>query len=347
MFNFYRRIWDAGQAMYLAHSFDRTPTGATIALELVILAAAGLTLWWHAKNEKRGAVRFFIAAGGLFIHQFFTGPMWQNLHLGWWAYIFQQVSWISTLAWASMIMWTLTLVDRALPKWPEWRRFFVYLAALTPAALIYEAALLRLGVSGYSPEVQASLSGLTLLGAPAETFVYVPVFMALVVAFAKYWSFFVLRKPVIPLPRRPWLRSFLVTLAAVLIFEVTVEPMVQNVGFPAWSYVFHDITLVLTGAWIVLVWIAVNAVDKFLIHFSLRGKFLAYLGVIFAAVLPAEIWLIASGHRVYGPTTVAAFTGLHIPFTAVPVEVAFGIPLYFALILSFVKYWEIVLDNHY
>jgi len=102
---------------------------------------------------------------------------------------------------------------------------------------------------------------------------------------------------------------------------------------------------VLTGAWIVLTWLAINLVDKFFIHFSLRGKFLAYLGVVFAGVLPAEIWLIASGHRVYGPSTVSAFTGLHVPWTLVPVEVVFGIPLYFALILSFVKYWEIILDN--
>ena len=62
-------------------------------------------------------------------------------------------------------------------------------------------------------------------------------------------------------------------------------------------------------------------------------------------MLPAELWLIASGYRVYGPSTVAAFTGFHIPFTNLPMEVAFGIPLYFALILSFVKYWEIILDN--
>ena len=345
MFEYYRKVWEAGQAMYMAHNFDKSPTGGTLALELVILAAAGLTLWWHIRNEEKGGVRFALAAGGLFIHQFFTGPMWQNLHLGWWAYVFQQVSWISTLAWASMIMWTLTLVDRGLAGWPDWKRFFVYLAALTPAALAYEALLLKLGVSGYSPEVRAALSGWTLLGAPVETFVYVPVFMALVVAFAKYWTFFVLGKPVIPLPRRPWLRSFLVTLAAVLIFEVTVEPMVQNVGFPQWSYVFHDITLVLTGAWIVLTWLAINMVDKFFIHFSLRGKFFSYLAIVFVGVLPAEVWLMRTGHRVYGPSTVAAFTGLTVPFTSVPVEVAFGVPLYFALILSFVKYWEIILDN--
>jgi len=345
MIEYYRKLWAAGQAMYEAHAFDRTPTGPIVAFEAFLLAFSAVTLYWLWKTEKKGAQRFFLAAGGLFIHQFFTSPMWHNYKLGWWSYLYQDISWISTFAWASLIMWAITLVDRFCEKWPDWKRFPLYLAVLTPAALVYEAVLLKLGVSGYSPEVQQAISGRTLLGTPVETFVYVPVFMALVVSFTKYWSFYIMRKPVIPLRHRPWLRSFAITLVSVLLFELTVEPMVQNAGFPEWSYIFHDITLVLTGAWIVLTWLAINLVDKFFIHFSLRGKFLAYLGAVFVFALPAEIWLMASGHRVYGPSTVAAFTGLNIPWTAVPTEVAFGVPLYFALILSFVKYWEIILDN--
>jgi hypothetical protein len=345
MIEYYRSLWAAADAMYNAHAFDRTPTGPIIAFQLFLLAFSAFTLWRAWKGGDKGVQRFFIAAGGLFIHQFFTSPMWHNYKLGWWSYIYQDISWISTFAWASMITWTIALVDRRFAGMPNWKRFPLYLAVLAPASLAYEAVLLRLGVSGYSPEVQASISGRTLLGTPLETFVYVPVFMALVVAFTKYWSFYVQRKPVIPLPRRPWLRTLAVTVVSVLLFEITVEPMVENIGFPAWSYIFHDITLLLTGAWVTLTWLAISLVDKYLIHFSLRGKFLAYLAVVFVAVLPAELWLIASGYRVYGPSTVAAFTGLHIPFTTLPVEVAFGIPLYFSLIISFVKYWEIILDN--
>lgn len=345
MIEFNRRLWAAAMEMYRAHAFDRTATAPILVFEALILAFAGYTLWWHWKRQPKGAQRFALAAGGLFIHQFFTSPMWNNFRMGPLAYLYQDISWISTLAWASMIMWAITLTDRYLETLPDWKRFPVYLAVLTPAALVYETVLLQLGVSGYSPEVQQAISGRTVMGTPVETFVYVPVFMALVVSFTKYWSFYVLRKPVIPLRRRPWLRSLGITVASVLLFEVTVEPMVQNVGFPAWSYIFHDITLVLTGAWVALTWLAINLVDKFLIHFSLRGKFLSYLGVVFVAALPAELWLMASGYRVYGPSTEAAFTGLRIPWTNLPMEVAFGIPLYFALILSFVKYWEIILDN--
>lgn len=345
MLEFTRKYFAAAAAMYQAHSFDLAATAPVVAFELLILAMAGITLWWMWKNEKKGAQRFLIAAGSLFIHQFFTSPMWHNYRMGWWAYIYQDISWISTLAWASFITVTIVSVDRFFSKLKDWQRFLLYLVFLAPVAMFYEAALLKLGVSGYAPEVQAVLSGGQLLGTPVEGFFYVPVFMALVVSFTKYWTFYVLEKPVIPLRRRPWLRSFAISLAAVLLFEITVEPMVVNANFPAWSYIYRDITFILTGSWIVLVWLAINSVDKFFIYFDLRKKFAAYLGVVFVAALPAEFWLMAHGYRVYSPSTTAAFTGLHIPWTQLPIEVTFGIPLYFALILSFVKYWEIVLDN--
>jgi len=345
MIQLFHKLYAAADAMYRAHSFDRTPTGAILAFEVLIVAAAGLVLWRLWRSEGKGVQEFAVAAGGLFIHQFFTSSMWHNYKMGWWAYIYQDISWISTLAWAMMIMAAIKLVDRFFRTLEDWQRFPLYLALLAPAALVYEAVLLKLGVSGYAPEVQQALGGHTLLGAPVEAFVYVPVFMALVVSFTKYWVFYLNDKPIIPLPRRPWLRSLAVTAVAVLLFELTVEPMVENVGFPAWSYIYRDISVVLTGAWIVLVWLAINAVDKSLIHYDLLKKFAAYLLVVFVVVMPMELWLMARGCRVYSPSTAAAFTGLHIPWTQLPIEVAFGTPLYFALVLSFVKYWEIVLDD--
>ena len=345
MTEYIKKIFAAADAMYQAHSFDRTPTAPIIAFEVFLLAMAGFALWWLWKNEKKGVQQFCVAAGGLFIHQFFTSPMWHNYKMGSWAYLYQDISWISTLAWATFISVAIIVVDRFFGKLKDWQRFPLYLAVLAPFAMAYETAMLKLGISGYSPEVQEVLSGRTLLGTPLEGFFYVPVFMALVVSFTKYWTFYLLQKPVVPLHRRPLLRSLGVSLAAVLLFEITVEPMVLNKGFPAWSYLYRDISLVLTGAWIALVWFTINLVDKFFIHYDLRKKFFAYLGMVFVLVLPAEIWLMVKGYRVYSESTAAAFTGLHIPWTGIPTEVAFGIPLYFALILSFVKYWEIVLDN--
>ena len=40
------------------------------------------------------------------------------------------------------------------------------------------------------------------------------------------------------------------------------------------------------------------------------------------------------------------FCGYNTWLTGVPVEVALAIPLYMALVIGFVRYWEIVGDNH-
>ena len=39
------------------------------------------------------------------------------------------------------------------------------------------------------------------------------------------------------------------------------------------------------------------------------------------------------------------FSGYKTPITGVAVEVAYAIPCYLALIVGFIRYWEIVLDN--
>jgi hypothetical protein len=61
---------------------------------------------------------------------------------------------------------------------------------------------------------------------------------------------------------------------------------------------------------------------------------------------PVEEWLIANGYRIYGPSTLADFSGYVTPISHMPVEVVFAIPLYFALIVGFVNYWKITLDKN-
>ena len=47
----------------------------------------------------------------------------------------------------------------------------------------------------------------------------------------------------------------------------------------------------------------------------------------------------------YGESTVRNFCGYNTWLTGVPVEVAFAIPLYMALVIGFVRYWEVVGDK--
>ena len=93
--------------------------------------------------------------------------------------------------------------------------------------------------------------------------------------------------------------------------------------------------------------IAVGAVvvDRFMIGMSLPLRFIAGVMLISALALPFESWFLANGYRVYGSTAVTNYSGFKSPVTGLPVEIVFAIPCYLSLIVCFIRYWEIVLDN--
>ena len=325
--------------------FEKAATPAAIAFEVAVGVCFLVALALLPRFVRRLPTRFIVLACGILIFEVFTGPMWRNLRLGPWAYLYQQVSWILTLGWTTLILGTEVLVDHLAPRRSELARFATCLAILTPVVFGLEVLLGALGIRHYSPEVMAAVCGITVAGIPLEALYYVPVFLALILGFSKYWSFVIDDVPVVPMARTPWLRTLGITLVAVLLFEFMIEPMVSNRGFPQWSYFYRDMSAVLTGAWVVAVWLSTNLVDRYLAHWNLGHRFLAYLAVMAVVAVPAEGWLIAAGHRVYGPSAVANFSGLTMPWTKVPIEVCFAIPLYFALVIGFMRYIEIALTN--
>jgi hypothetical protein len=345
MGNFFTDLYNTRHSILLQHQFDKTPTLLIVLFEVLVLVFTASTLLYLVKTEKKVFLRFLSVALGIFIFEFFTSPMWNNFHMGAWAYVYQDVSWVLTFGWASMILTTIVLIDKYFSKLEEWKRFSLYLLALTIAVVILEAVLVHLGIRSYSPETREVIRSYFFFGTPVAVLYYVPVFMSLVISFYKYWSFMIFDRPIMPIIKRKWLRSLFISFLGVFLFEIMIEPMVVNARLPSWSYVYRDVSFLITGGWIILVWLSINFIDKVFIHFDLFKKFLGYLLAIFILALPCEAWLMNNGYRVYSHSTTAAFSGFVVPVFHVPAEVAFAIPFYFALILSFVKYWEIILDN--
>ncbi len=325
--------------------FDKTPTPGILAFEGIVVLGFLAALLILSRFVKRVPLRFALMACGVLIFELFTGPMWRNLKMGSWAYLFQQVSWILTLGWSTLILSVIVLVDHVAARKRELIRFAIYLGILTPVVFGFEVLLGALGVRHYSPEVMQTVCGVQLFGIPIEALYYVPVFLSLIIGFYKYWSFVIDDIPVVPLARTPWLRTLGITTGAVLLFELMIEPMVTNHGFPTWSYFYKDMTFVLTGLWVLAVWVSTNLVDRYLPHWDLAHRFLVYLGVMALLAVPVEGWLIQSGFRVYGPSAVANFSKLTLPGTAIPIEVCFAIPLYFALVIGLLRYVEISITN--
>lgn len=323
----------------------RTTTGPILAFELVVIAAAVLTYLILRRSLSKLWLRAIVMASGVFLFELFTSPMWNNEHLGAWAYVYCDVSWILTLGWTTLLLAVVSLVDHWRPQWSALKRFATYLAILLPVVTIAEMSVVALGIRSYSPEVLQAVSGLFIAGVPLEILYYIPVFTSLVIAFYKYWNLVIDQALLVPVKKRHWLRAILLAFIAVGLFELMVEPLVVNDRFPAWSYVYRDISIIYTGWRVLLIAIAAVVLDRFLIGRPIPLRFAAAVLLISALALPFEAWFIENGFRVYGSSAAANYTGFTVPLTDVPVEIAFAIPCYMSLIIGFIRYWEIVFDN--
>ena len=322
-------------------AFDKTPTPPIIGFEILVILGTVVALVILANYKDRILRRFWIMALGVLIFEVFTGPMWNNYKMGIWAYLYRDVAWVLTLGWSTMILSTIVLVDIALSRAKEWQRFVAYLAVMTCLVVVFERIVVELGIRSYSPEVMEVIEGsyIPVLDVPYHLFYYVPIFLSLVIGFYKYWNIVIDQEVPISVPR-PWMWALAATIVGVFFFEVMIEPMVVNSKLPSWSYVYRDISFLMTGGWVALIWLAMLLVDRFLPQWGPRRRFIGYLVVLAVIPLLIEAWLINSGVRVYVSSATEDFTGFRVPLIDVPFEIAFAIPLYMALIIGFVRYWE-------
>jgi len=128
-------------------------------------------------------------------------------------------------------------------------------------------------------------------------------------------------------------------------FEIMVEPMVINAKMPSWSYIYRDISIVMTGIWVIIIWLVTTLIDRLVPHYNLIRKFVLYTIGIAILTLPYETFLIRNSYRIYDVSAANNFSGFYMPFFNIPVEIFFAIPLYLAMVIGLNKYVQIVLDN--
>src|SRR3989337_3475234 len=85
----------------LACNFDKTPTLPIISFELFVIIGTIIALFVLSKISKKVLLRYFIITIGVLIFEIFTAPMWNNFKLGWWAYVYKDVTWILTIGWST------------------------------------------------------------------------------------------------------------------------------------------------------------------------------------------------------------------------------------------------------
>lgn len=325
---------------------DRSLTPPVLLAQLVGLVLGLLALaWLRRRLAERLPLRLVLMVVPVLGFELFTAPMWDNAHLGRWAYLYRDVSWVLTLVWSVLFLTVVELVERALPHWRFLPRFLLSLALITLLSVPLELVLVALGVRGYAPEVREAAIGGFVAGVPVAILYYVPVFAALVLSFHYYWRWALEGAAVLPMRRIHWRRGLLLATAAVLLFELMVEPMVINRGFPAWANLYRDINLVMSGVWVLVIAATALVVSRVWVLQPMALRMVLAVVVTTALALPIEYGLYAAGMRVYGPSAVANFSGFRFPLFEGPVEIAFAIACYMALVLATIRTWEIVIDN--
>ena len=324
---------------------DRGLTAAALRLELIglVLALVGLAIL--VRLRPRLPAHLAVMALGVLLFELFTAPMWDNAHLGRWAYLYRDVSWILTAGWTLLFLLVVTLVDRLLPRWRALPRFLLTLAVITALTVPLETALVAAGIRGYAPEVKEAAIGGFVQGVPVAILYYVPVFASLVLGFYKYWSLVLDGTLLIPVRCIHWRRGLLLSTVVVLLFELMVEPMVINRGLPAWANIHRDINLFMTALWVLVIALTAITVNRLFLLRPVAFRMVMAVLVATAIALPIEYGLYSSGMRIYGPSAMANFSGFTIPVLEAPVEIAFAIPCYLALVLATVRYWDLVIDN--
>ncbi len=164
----------------------------------IILLTAFLLFFTRKFNEKYFK-RFSLAFAGVLIFEYFTHPLWINKNLQWWSFLYLDVNWIVTLCWVDLILICLYSTEYLLEKLPERKRFLPLMGLIIIAGLYLEWLFLRLNIRGYPVEVQTYLGETyrILNVVPVIEIIYIPIFMALIIGFIRYWEVITSKKEVL------------------------------------------------------------------------------------------------------------------------------------------------------
>jgi len=133
-------------------------------------------------------------------------------------------------------------------------------------------------------------------------------------------------------------RKLIILLISVILFETMTEPLWSNTGLDSWTYLFRDVSWIISLGWVCIIMISIMIVDYFLRKTSEVRKFFAYLALIVGATTIIESILVTSKIRSYAPELLARTTGINIPVLNLPIEALLVLTIIGAFVISTYKY---------
>ena len=157
--------------------------------EIFVIVATIIVISIIRKSDKEIIKKFLITVIAVLLFEFTTSALFINQNLEFWAFLYKGVSWVITIGWASIILASIAIINYMFPKFPEKKRFIIQLVFISIVGIFAEFLVRILEIREYSSLAQKSFSGIMLGGlVPIEALYYIPVFMALVISFKRYWE---------------------------------------------------------------------------------------------------------------------------------------------------------------
>lgn len=147
-----------------------------------------ILIYW-IKNYRFFLWRFLALAFGVFCFEWITWALWINSNLWNYAYIHNDISWVMSITWASIVMFFKFIFDKYCAKWNILREFIFILLNSSIFWLLFLIYLKSIWVFSYSTEMQEILkSWVHFFWIPLEAIIYFPTFIFIVFSFYKYWE---------------------------------------------------------------------------------------------------------------------------------------------------------------
>lgn len=139
-------------------------------------------------------------------------------------------------------------------------------------------------------------------------------------------------------------RRFGLTFLAVLLFEYFTHPLWINTNLQPWAYLYLDVSWVITLCWTNLIVASMAIVEYTLPKIRKSKQFLSLMGLLVVGGLYLEWLFLRLGIRQYPEVIKEYLANTYRIFNVVPVVEIFYLPTFLALIVGFVKYWELSFD---
>jgi hypothetical protein len=140
-------------------------------------------------------------------------------------------------------------------------------------------------------------------------------------------------------------RKFILLFIGVLLFEFMTEPMWVISSLWSWTFIFRDISFILTLNWINAIMISILIVDYAFYDLPEKRRFWMYLLFVTGIMLPLEIFLNNVGILGHATELLARTAGINIPLSSIPIEAIFVLPIFGTLIITFYKYTNYLMDQ--